>query len=80
MRAGRLRVREPLPGVRTAGSSREDRRKDTVTTRSVPDGCMTRPGFTGCPHALETGQGVPVPGQGEAERSKGGSPYVSDEE
>jgi hypothetical protein len=52
----------------------QDRRNDTVTARSVPDGCMTRPGSTGFTHALETGEVVSVLGQGEAERSKGGSP------
>ena len=60
MQAG-CSVRAPLPGTRTAGSSLEDRRKDAVTARIVPYGCMTRPGSTGFTHALETGQVVPVP-------------------
>jgi hypothetical protein len=74
------RVCEPLPGACTAGPSLADRRNDTVTARIVPYGGMTRPGSPGFTHALETGEVVPVPGQGEAKRRKGGSPHVPDEE
>ena len=42
-----------------------------MTARLVPDGCMTMPGFTGFNHALETGQVVPVPCQGEKDWGNG---------
>jgi hypothetical protein len=75
----RLQRAHASPRRMHAGSCLQDRRNDTVTARIVPDGCMTSPGSAGFTHAPEAGEVVLVPGQGEAERSMGGSPYVPDQ-